>query len=291
MKINSRFLYGVLSILLAAIIAFIAIPTITKKTSSTTEIVRITTLVTRGSIITSENIELIEVGDYNIPQTIARTPADIIGTYAAADLFPGDYILPEKVSAVPLSSDPSLNDIPDGMIAISISTQSLATGLSDKLQRNDIIRFYHYDDNNVAEPVSDIPELRFVKVLSISDSKGLDIDYTTPPAEEEERQQTATITILATPEQAILLTRYEYEGILHAALISRGNEKLSTELLKRQADILTAIYGDGIETDEILESSKDNISSPNIESSNESLKKTENSSVTEISEDTTTTEE
>ena len=116
--------------------------------------------------------------------------------------------------------------------------------------------WYHYDDNNVLEPVSDIPELRFVKVLSVSDSKGLDVDYTTPPEEDEERQQTATITVLATPEQAMLLTRYENEGILHVALINRGNEKLSEELLSRQAEILTTLYGDGLElSDEELESS------------------------------------
>ena len=43
MKVNSRFLYGILSILLAAIIAFIAIQTVTRKTNSKVEIVRITT--------------------------------------------------------------------------------------------------------------------------------------------------------------------------------------------------------------------------------------------------------
>ena len=106
------------------------------------------------------------------------------------------------------------------------------------------------------EPVSDIPELRFLKVLSVSDSKGLDVDYTTPPEEDEEKQQTATITVLATPEQAMLLTRYENEGVLHVALISRGNEKLAKELLERQAEILTSLYGDGLElSDEELESS------------------------------------
>ena len=41
MKMNNRFIYGILSIVLAAIIAFVAIPAVTKKTSSTCEIVRI----------------------------------------------------------------------------------------------------------------------------------------------------------------------------------------------------------------------------------------------------------
>lgn len=256
MKMNNRFIYGIISIVLAVIIAFIAIPAITSKTSSTYEIVRMKTFVGRGTVITAENVELVEVGEYNMPGNIARTIGDVVGTYAATDLYPGDYILPEKVSSVPLSSDITLNAILDGKIAISITTQTLATALSDKLQSGDIIRLYHYDDENVLEPVTDIPELRFLKVLSVTDADGLDIDYTTPPAEDEEKQQTATITVLASPEQAMLLTRYENEGVLHVALISRGNETLANDLLDRQNEILSTLYGDGSETDEeLLESS------------------------------------
>lgn len=277
MKLNNRFIYGILSIILAVIIAFIAIPAVTSKTSSTTEIVRITVLVTRGTQITAEQVELVEVGGFNIPDAIARKTEDVVGTYAAADLFAGDYILPEKVSSTPLSSDLSLNGIPDGMVAISISTRTLATALSDKLQADDIIRLYHYDDENVLEPVTDIPELRFVKVLSVTDPDGLNIDYTTPPAEDEEKQRTATITVLATPEQALLLTRYENEGMLHVALISRGNEALTNELLKRQTEILTTLYGEDLDSeDETLESSMEAASqtAPNVSASPESKTET-----------------
>ena len=252
MKMNNRFIYGILSIVLAAIIAFIAIPAVTSKTSSTCEIVRMKNTVTRGTLITADDIELVEVGGFNLPDSVARKLENVTGTYAAANLYPGDYLLPDKVSSVPLSSDLVLNEIPDGKVAISITTQTLATGLSDKLQDGDIIRLYHYDDENVLEPVTDIPELRFVKVLAVTDSKGLDIDYTSPPEEDEERQQTATITVLATPEQAMLLTRYENEGLLHVALINRGNAELAEELLARQDEILTTLYGDGTETDEEL---------------------------------------
>ena len=261
MKMNNRFIYGILSIVLAAVIAFIAIPAVTSKTSSTCEIARMKNAVPRGTLITSNDVELAEVGGFNLPNGVARQTQDVIGTYAATDLFPGDYILPEKVSSVPLSSDLSLNGIPDGMVAISITTQTLATALSDKLQGGDIIRLYHYDDDNELEPVTDIPELRFVKVLSVTDSKGLDVDYTTPPEEDEERQQTATITVLATPEQALLLARYENEGRLHVALITRGNEKLAEELLGRQSEILLTLYGDGTE-EEPLTSSMDTEGEP-----------------------------
>ena len=243
MKVNSRFLYGILSILLAAIIAFIAIPTVTRKTNSTVEIVRITTALDRGDPITAKDVELAEVGGFNLPDNVATKLEDVIGTYAASSLYPGDYILSGKVSSTPLSSDLTLNAIPDGMVAISITVQSLAAGLSDKLQSGDIIRLYHYNDlSGTLNVVQDIPELKFVKVLSVSDSKGLDIDYTKQPEEDEERLQTATLTVQATPEQAMLLTQYENEGMLHVALISRGNEALAKDLLNQQAEILTQLY-------------------------------------------------
>ena len=243
MKVNSRFLYGILSILLAAIIAFIAIPTVTRKTNSKVEIVRITTALDRGDPITAKDVELAEVGGFNLPDNVATKLEDVIGTYAASSLYPGDYILSGKVSSTPLSSDLTLNAIPDGMVAISITVQSLAAGLSDKLQSGDIIRLYHYNDlSGTLNVVQDIPELKFVKVLSVSDSKGLDIDYTKQPEEDEERLQTATLTVQATPEQAILLTQYENEGMLHVALISRGNEALAKELLNQRAEILTQLY-------------------------------------------------
>jgi pilus assembly protein CpaB len=60
--------------------------------------------------------------------------------------------------------------------------------------------------------------------------------------------------VLATPTQALLLTKFENEGVLHAALICRGNETLAEDLLGRQDDILVTLYGDG-STDEELTSS------------------------------------
>ena len=64
---------------------------------------------------------------------LARKIENVADTYAAADLYPSDYLLPKKVSNVLLSSDLSLNEIPGGMVAIFITNQTLTTALSDKL--------------------------------------------------------------------------------------------------------------------------------------------------------------
>ena len=62
MKMNNRFIYGILSIVLAAVIAFIAIPAVTSKTSSTCGIARMKNAVPRGTLITTNDVELAEVG-------------------------------------------------------------------------------------------------------------------------------------------------------------------------------------------------------------------------------------
>ena len=98
MKLNNRFLFGILSILLAAIIAFVALPTISRQTNGKTEIVRVTQPVLKGAAITDKDVEIVEVGSYNLPSNIAVSKEDVVGRYAAADLAAGDYILSSKVS-------------------------------------------------------------------------------------------------------------------------------------------------------------------------------------------------
>ena len=237
MKLNNRFIFGLLSILLAAVIAFVALPTIAKQTNGKTEIVRVTKPVLKGEQLSADNTETVEVGSYNLPPNIAHSLEDVKGLYATADLSQGDYILASKTSAVPVSSDVALNSIPSGKVAISLTVKTLASGLSDKLQPNDIIRVYHFLD-----AAEEVPELRFVRVLSVTDAKGVNVDNTKEPVEDEEKQQSATITVLASPEQARVITSLENDGVAHVALISRNNEKLAEELLAEQDVILQEIY-------------------------------------------------
>lgn len=237
MKFNNRFIFGIISLVLAVIIAFIAIPTTISKTNGKTEIVRISQPILKGAQITDKDVELIEVGGYNLPANIAHATEDVVGKYATADLAAGDYILASKVSFTPITSDIQLSSIPSGKVAISLTVKTLASGLSDKLQPGDVIRIYHFLD-----AAEDIPELHFVKVLSVTDSKGINVDNTQEPIKDEEKRQSATITVLASPEQAKLLTGLENDGTCHVALIARNNDKLAGELLAQQDEALLELY-------------------------------------------------
>lgn len=273
MKLNNRFLFGILSLLLSAVIAFVALPTIARQTNGKTEIVRIKEAILRGEQLTTDRLEVVEVGSYNLPPNIARSIEDVKGLYATADLAEGDYILTSKISITPVSSDVILNSIPSGKTAISLTVKTLASGLSDKLQPNDIIRIYHFLDT-----AEEVPELRFVKVLSVTDSKGVNVDNSKELTEEEEKQQSATITVLASPEQAKIITALENDGVAHVALISRNNDQLAEELLAEQDLALQEIYFP--ETLEPAEASMESYQEESAEKSDETLE-TENLSPSE----------
>lgn len=233
MKKNSRFVFGIASLVLAAILAFIAVPAVSRMATGKVEIVRVTAAIPKGTVIDDTNTEIASVGGFGLP-AVARTKEEVIGKYATADLLPGDYILHGKVSATPLSSDAALNSLPSDKAAISLSIKSLAAGLSGKLQPNDIVRVYSYN-----EGIHDVPELQFVKVLAVTDASGTDLGTVQPETDTEEKQEAAAITVLASPVQAQAIARLENEGSTHIALISRGDDTLASELLARQDDILS----------------------------------------------------
>ena len=72
MKLNNRFIFGILSLVLAAVIAFVALPTIARQTNGKTEIVRITQPVLKGEQVTKENAEVVEVAIHDQSDDMVR---------------------------------------------------------------------------------------------------------------------------------------------------------------------------------------------------------------------------
>lgn len=229
---NSRLIFGIVSLVLAAVIAFVAVPAVSHMATGKVEIVRVTQNIPKGTTFDDTNIEVAQVGGFGMPN-VARSKEDVLGKYATADLLPGDYILPGKVSSSPIGSDVQLSSLPSDKTAVSMSIKSLAAGVSGKLQPGDIVRVYSYN-----EGIHDVPELQFVKVLAVTDASGVDIGDASAKQEDGEKQEAAAITLLANPVQAQVIARIENEGTAHIALISRGDETLAADLLNRQDTML-----------------------------------------------------
>ena len=151
MKLNRRMLFGIISIALAAVIALIGIPAVIGQGNTKINIVRVKTATPEGTVIVADSLEMAEVSSHGLPAGVATDFAQVVGTYALVDLVPGDYFLPTKVSQTSPDKDPILSKLPDDKIAISMSVQSLAGILSNKLRTDDIVAIYSYNEDGKTE--------------------------------------------------------------------------------------------------------------------------------------------
>lgn len=209
--------------MLAVFILLVGIPLVLSKTYGKTQAVKVIVPIAKGEQITNTNIEVIEIGNLNLPEDLLKSQEDVIGRYATVDIVAGDWLFASKISPLSLNGDSLPKELPVGTGAISIQINMIEGSTVSQLQTGDIIKLYHYTNN-----LKDIPELQFVKVLSVLPN---------------EKQEQTTITVLALEKQSEKLTDLKKKGKLFAALISRGNDTLATDLLKQQQDFL---YPNGI---------------------------------------------
>ena len=85
-------------IVLALVITFGAAPLVNRISDRKTDIVRVVNRVERGREITAQDIEVVKVGAYGLPDGVIRDPKAVVGQFATADLFAGDYLSAEKLS-------------------------------------------------------------------------------------------------------------------------------------------------------------------------------------------------
>jgi pilus assembly protein CpaB len=205
-----------------------------------TNVVRVSENIAKGELVTSKKVETVEVEGYNLADSVLKNPENIIGKYAKADLYKGDYILNTKVSDIPLANYEYLYDFNGSERAISVSIKSFAAGLSGKLETGDIVSVMVSEYGELKETVS--PEqLQYVQVLAVTSGTGMDTDeYENKKNEssEEDKELPSTITLRVSPKQAKLLAELEVKGKIHAVFVYRGDKENSQKFLDEQAKLL-----------------------------------------------------
>ena len=64
-------------------------------------IVRFNQMVQEGEQITKNMVDVVEVGNHNLPENVVRNLADVEGKYLTANRLCRDYILTDKISEEP----------------------------------------------------------------------------------------------------------------------------------------------------------------------------------------------
>lgn len=236
--LKNRTVLGIVCIVLALIICFAITPLFNASKSSTMRIIRIINDLKIGQEITSKDIEMVEVGAYNMPSDVMQKSEDVVGKYVAMEMLKGEYVLPTKISDTPASENAYLYGLTGEKRAISITIPSFAGGLSGKLISVDIVSIIAVDYKEKGETV--VPEeLQYVEVIAVTDSKGNDDEtVTVKPDGEEEVELPETVTLLVTPVQANILAELEAEGEIHVALVYRGTTENAQKFIAAQEKLL-----------------------------------------------------
>ena len=236
--LKNRTVLGIICIALALIICFAITPLFNASKSSTMKIVRVKSVLKIGQEITSKDIEVVEVGAYNMPSEVVQKSEDVVGKYASAEMIKGEYVLAAKISDTPASENAYLYNLTGEKRAISITIPSFAGGLSGKLISGDIVSVIAVDYKEKGETV--VPEeLQYVEVIAVTDQKGNDDEtVTVKPDGEEETELPETVTLLVTPSQANILAELEAEGEIHVALVYRGTAENAQKFISAQEKFL-----------------------------------------------------
>ena len=232
LKLSKRLWVALGCIGLALILCFGIAPLIARGSDAHVKVVRVGTFVKAGERILESDLVTVEVGGYRLPGNALKSAGDAVGKYAVSDLYPGDYLFPEKLSANG-ETDARTDVLLSGeSMALSLGLNSYASGLSGKLRRGDVVTVMAYDTKN---GYSFLPaELQSVLVLACTTPQGKDLTGTEPDA-----GQPATLTLLVTAAQAQRLIELDKSGSLTYMLRCSGRDaERAEQLLSDQARVL-----------------------------------------------------
>lgn len=267
--LKNRTVLGVVCIALSLIICFAITPLFNASKSSTMKIVRVKSNLKIGQEITSKDIEVVEVGAYNMPSEVVQKSEDVVGKYASAEMIKGEYVLAAQISDSPASENTYLYNLTGEKHAISITIPSFAGGLSGKLISGDIVSVIAVDYKEKGETL--VPdELQYVEVIAVTDKKGNDDEtVTVKPDGEEETELPETVTLLVTPAQANILAELEADGEIHLSLVFRGTAENAQKFISAQEKYLTELAAEN-------EKENKNIGKPEVPQDSSESKVAEN---------------
>lgn len=232
---KNRTVIGVICMILAVVVTFAVAPLVNRLTSDTSECVRLSADVKQGSEITAKDLQTVKVRTDMLPSGTITNKKDIIGKYAASPLYAGDYLTKAKLTNNSNTASDVFASLDGTKVAVSVTIDTFAAGLSGKLENGDIISLIVMDKDTKKASIP--PALKYMKVITTTTSGGIDKDSVVQK-EDGSYELPSTITLLADTEQAKLLAFYENDTTMTAALVYRGDAKTAKKFLDKQDEYL-----------------------------------------------------
>ena len=181
---RNRTVLACVSILLAALLVFVAAPLVQKNAQKETDVYVTKAAVQKGSVLEESQLKVVSVPAQYLPAGAMTEKEKIIGQYAKTDLIAGDYVLADKLSKTPTVENDWVKDLSPDRVAISVSIKSFAAGLSAKLQPGDIVSFVVTGSDGSAIP----PALQYVQLAAVTTDKANDHPEILPDSTERNEE-------------------------------------------------------------------------------------------------------
>ena len=236
---KNRTFIGIICLTAAALVAFVVLPLMINRGNSRITVVRASADISKGQLIKSSDLELAEVGSAGLPSDCIKNAELVAGKTAAVDIRKNDYIFASKISDELPGTDGILRRLDGSRIAMSVTIDSFAAGLSGKIESGDIVKIVIYKDKQSFMP----NELAYVKVIGATTRNGIDTENVSEDTSAQDKLP-STVTLLVNTIQASLLVDYENSSKIHICLVYRGDEEVSDRFLKEQDNYFENYYQD-----------------------------------------------
>ena len=216
MKIfQNKIFVGVGCVVLAAVMAFILLPSVNRSKNGTVKILKLKENISAGTQIDEAMLEEKEVGKYGLPESIVNDKDKVVGKFAACSISSDDLILSSKLSDFAASKklDGVMNA---GKMLVTVSLDSVAAAVGNHLQSGEIVSFIGYADNTVTA----YEELKNLEVFSVENDDAQNLDDV--ENDENAEKIASNITLVVNQAQAEKLVQAEYSGKVHAVFVKRG---------------------------------------------------------------------
>ena len=228
---KNRTVIGVICMVAAIAVTFLIAPIVNRLSSDTSEVIRLSEDVKQGVRITVDHLEVVPVKTDSVPEGVLSDPEEIIGKYSSTALFAGDYLTTAKLTGEPNTASDVFASLDGSKVAVSVTIDTFAAGLSGKLENGDVISIIVTD--NDSGKVSIPGALKYMKVITTTTSGGIDQESIVKN-EDGSYEIPSTVTLLANVEQAKLLAKYEEDSTMTVALVYRGTAENVKKFLDRQ---------------------------------------------------------
>lgn len=216
MKIfQNKIFVGVGCVVLAAVMAFILLPSVSRSRNGTVKILKLKENISAGTQIDEKMLEEKEVGKYGLPESIVNDKDKVVGKFAVCSISSDDLILSSKLSDFAASKklDGVMNA---GKMLVTVSLDSVAATVGNHLQSGDIVSIIGYADNTVTA----YEELKNLEVFSVENDDAQNLDDV--ENDENAEKIASNITLIVNQAQAEKLVQAEYSGKVHAVFVKRG---------------------------------------------------------------------